>query len=184
MSSSLYLCFIQRTGIKKIMYLVEGDPNACEGADSIKTACFTTEILEEFDVQRTTSLVDTIHRYGLLTLAVPDHYKLISSDEKCKTAGVCPKYNRFIKNCEDADKLTVGEAFDIQLMQLGLAVVQVTEDVAMAVLECYPTLCSLAHAYAALDEDTLAQETLLVKKSEGAVSAVASKNIFHFVWAG
>ena len=28
----------QRTGIKKIMYVVEGDPNTCEGADSIKTA--------------------------------------------------------------------------------------------------------------------------------------------------
>lgn len=32
------LNFFQRTGIKKIMYVVEGDPNACEGADSIKTA--------------------------------------------------------------------------------------------------------------------------------------------------
>ncbi|KNA06008.1 hypothetical protein SOVF_185050 isoform A [Spinacia oleracea] len=29
---------LQRTGIKKIMYVVEGDPNTCNGADSIKTA--------------------------------------------------------------------------------------------------------------------------------------------------
>ncbi|XP_021774401.1 crossover junction endonuclease MUS81-like isoform X5 [Chenopodium quinoa] len=141
-----YKIQIERTGMKKIMYLVEGDPNACEGADSIKTACFTTEILEGFDVQRTTSLVDTLHRYGFLTLAITDHYKLISSAEECKTAGVCPKYKQFIKKCEDADKLTVSDVFATQLMQVS----QVTEDVAMAVLECYPTLYSLAHAYAAL----------------------------------
>ncbi|XP_021774398.1 crossover junction endonuclease MUS81-like isoform X2 [Chenopodium quinoa] len=170
---------LQRTGMKKIMYLVEGDPNACEGADSIKTACFTTEILEGFDVQRTTSLVDTLHRYGFLTLAITDHYKLISSAEECKTAGVCPKYKQFIKKCEDADKLTVSDVFATQLMQVS----QVTEDVAMAVLECYPTLYSLAHAYAALDKDTLAQQELLMKKSEGAVNAVASRNIYRFVWA-
>ncbi|XP_021750865.1 crossover junction endonuclease MUS81-like isoform X2 [Chenopodium quinoa] len=171
---------LQRTGMKKIIYLVEGDPNACEGADSIKTACFTTEILEGFDVQRTTSLVDTLHRYGCLTLAITDHYKLISSAEGCKTAGVCPKYNKFIKTCEDADKLTVSDVFAIQLMQVP----QVTEEVAMVVLECYPTLFSLAHAYADLDKDKdiVAQQELLMKKSEGAVSAAASRNIYRFVW--
>lgn len=169
---------LQRTGIKKIMYVVEGDPNACEGADSIKTACFTTEILEGFDVQRTSSLGDTLRRYGFLTLAITDYYKLNSSANECKTAGACPKYTHFIKKCEDVDKMTVSDVFATQLMQVP----QVTEEVAMAVLGCYPTLQSLAREYAALDEDTLAQEKLLMKKCEGAVNAVASKNIFQFVW--
>ncbi|XP_078179361.1 restriction endonuclease, type II-like superfamily protein isoform X2 [Carex rostrata] len=50
---------LQRCGLRKLIYLVEGDPNTIEAAESIKTACFTTEILEGFDVQRTTGFADT-----------------------------------------------------------------------------------------------------------------------------
>ncbi|KAL2898501.1 Crossover junction endonuclease MUS81 [Bienertia sinuspersici] len=169
---------LQRAGMKKIMYVVEGDTNACEAADSIKTACFTTEILDGFDVQRTNGLADTLRRYGFLTQAITDHYKMSSWPDKCKSAGTCPSYAEFKKNCQDLEKMTVSDVFATQLMQVS----HVTEKVAKAVLDCYPTLHSLALAYAALDGDTAAQEKLLMNKSEGAVSAVASKNIFRLVW--
>nr|GEZ91161.1 crossover junction endonuclease MUS81 [Tanacetum cinerariifolium] len=89
---------ILRSGLKRLIYLVEGDPNACESAESIKTACMTTEILEGFDVP------------------------------------------------------------------------QVTEEVAIAVLDLYPTVISLARAYSHLDGDTCGQEELLKKQSNDVIS--------------
>uniref|UniRef100_A0A7C9AK18 Crossover junction endonuclease MUS81 n=1 Tax=Opuntia streptacantha TaxID=393608 RepID=A0A7C9AK18_OPUST len=166
-----------RTGLQKIIYMVEGDPNVCEAAESIKTACFTTEILEGFDVQRTSSLADTLKRYGYLTLAIADYYKS-SCEGGCRSTNSCPEYRDFIRKCEDLDKMTVSDVFASQLMQVP----QVTEEVAIAVLECYPTLYSLACAYSILDGDTRAQEELLMKRSKNVINAAASRNIFRLVW--
>uniref|UniRef100_A0A6N2NEM5 Crossover junction endonuclease MUS81 n=1 Tax=Salix viminalis TaxID=40686 RepID=A0A6N2NEM5_SALVM len=59
---------------------------------------------------------------------------------------------------------------------------QVTEETAVAVLNLYPTVLSLARAYSLLDGDVSAQEDMLRKQSSNAVSAVASRNIFQLVW--
>ncbi|XP_052482130.1 crossover junction endonuclease MUS81 isoform X3 [Gossypium raimondii] len=131
-----------RSGLKKLIFLVEGDPNTSEAAESIKTACFTTEILEGFDVQRTSGLHDTLRK------------------------------------CQELDKMTVSDVFSIQLMQVP----QVTEEVAIAVVDLYPTLVSLANAYSLLEGDVFAQEEMLRKQSNNKVSSVASKNIFRFIW--
>lgn len=85
-------------------------------------SCFTTEILEGFDVQRTSGLGDTLRRYGFLTLAIADYYKLNSTSDECKTAGTCPTYADFIKNCDNVDKMTVSDVFATQLMQVGSSV--------------------------------------------------------------
>ncbi|KAK9283618.1 hypothetical protein L1049_011868 [Liquidambar formosana] len=167
-----------RCGLKKLIYLVEGDPNSSEAAESIKTACFTTEILEGFDVQRTSGLPDTLKKYGYLTQAVTHYYRSQMLEDKGISSGVCPPFDEFIKRCEELDKMTVSDVFAIQLMQVP----QVTEDVAIAVLDLYPTLLSLAHAYSLLEGDICAQEEMLRKQSNNVVSAVASKNIFQFVW--
>ena len=37
--------------------------------------CFTTEILEGFDVQRTSGLGDTLRKYGYLTQEISQYYK-------------------------------------------------------------------------------------------------------------
>ncbi|TYG84946.1 hypothetical protein ES288_A13G013100v1 [Gossypium darwinii] len=131
-----------RSGLKELIFLVEGDPNTSEAAESIKTACFTTEILEGFDVQRTSGLLDTLRK------------------------------------CQELDKMTVSDVFSIQLMQVP----QVTEEVAIAVVDLYPTLVSLANAYSLLEGDVCAQEEMLRKQSNNKVSSVASKNIFRFIW--
>lgn len=87
-------------------------------------SCFTTEILEGFDVQRTGGLGDTLRRYGYLTQAITDYYKLNSCPAKSKTTSTCLSYADFCKKCEDLDKLTVSDVFAIQLMQVGLALAQ------------------------------------------------------------
>ncbi|CAI0560317.1 unnamed protein product [Linum tenue] len=169
---------LQRCGLKKLMYLVEGDPNCCDGAESIKTACFTTEILEGFDVQRTTSLPDTLKKYSYLTKSVSQYYRSQRTCDRSNQFATCPRFCDFIKRCEELDKMTVGDVFAIQLMQVP----QVTEQVAMAVLDLYPTLLSLACAYSLLEGDFHAQVDMLRKQSNDIVSPAASRNIFHLVW--
>lgn len=167
-----------RCGLKKLIYLVEGDPNSSEAAESIKTACFTTEILEGFDVQRTNSLRDTLKKYVHLTQSITQYYSLLLPEAQSKSTRVCPSFDEFIKRCQDLEKMTVSDVFAIQLMQVP----QVTEETAVAVLNLYPTLLSLARAYSLLDGDVSAQEDMLRKQSSNAVSAVASRNIFQLVW--
>ncbi|KAF4349988.1 hypothetical protein F8388_017566 [Cannabis sativa] len=167
-----------RCGLKKLIYLVEGDPNSSEAAESIKTACYTTEILEGFDVQRTFGLSDTLKKYGHITQSITQYYKSQVSEELHKHKNICPPYNQFIAKCEDLDKMTVNDVFAIQLMQVP----QVTEEVAMAVVDLYPTVVSLARAYSVLEGDNSAQQEMLKKQTNNVVSGVASRNIFQFVW--
>ncbi|KAF5805973.1 putative ERCC4 domain, restriction endonuclease type II [Helianthus annuus] len=171
---------ILRSGLKRFIYLVEGDPNACESAESIKTACLTTEILEGFDVQRTSGMGDTLRKYGHLTQSITEYYKSIGNDPKHQDLPICPSFDQFIERCQELDKMTVGDVFATQLLQVP----QVTEDVAIAVLDLYPTVLSLARAYSCLDGDTCAQEELLKKQSNNVINGVASRNIFQFIWGG
>ncbi|CDJ26588.1 hypothetical protein CFC21_041105 [Triticum aestivum] len=167
---------LKKCGLRKLIYLVEGDPNPLGASESIKTACFTTEILEGFDVQRTTGYSDTESTYGHLTLSIIDYYSTNFSIG-ANTCRVCLTYDEFVKKCCDPKKLTVSDIFALQLMQVP----QVTEETAIAVIELYPTLVSLARAYSMLDGDTPAQEKMLNMKSK-MVNAGASRNIFKLVW--
>ncbi|XP_077219254.1 crossover junction endonuclease MUS81-like isoform X2 [Tasmannia lanceolata] len=135
-----------RCGLQKLIYLVEGDPNACEAAERIKTACFTTEILEGFDVQRTNGLTDTLRKYGHLTQAISHYYITQFSNDTYKSSGTCLSFDEFIRKCQDLDKMTISDLFAAQIMQVP----QVTEEVTFAVLDLYPTLISLARAYSIL----------------------------------
>ncbi|KAH9774273.1 Crossover junction endonuclease MUS81 [Citrus sinensis] len=140
--------------------------------------CFTTEILEGFDVQRTSGLADTLRKYGYITQAITEYYKVELPEDQLKCAAVCPPFDEFLKRCQDLDKMTVSDVFAVQLMQVP----QVTEEIAITVLDLYPTLLSLAHAYSLLEGDVCAQEEMLWKQSNNAVSAGASRNIFQLVW--
>ncbi|KAM0912304.1 hypothetical protein ACQ4PT_012975 [Festuca glaucescens] len=89
---------MQKCGLRKLIYLVEGDPNTADSVESVKTACFTTEILERFDVQRTTGYPDTERRYGCLTLSIIDYYSTNFSTG-VDTSRVCMMYDEFVKRC-------------------------------------------------------------------------------------
>lgn len=168
---------LQRCGLQKLIYLVEGDLNTLEAAESIKTACFTTEILEGFDVQRTTGFADTFRRYGYLSLSIKNYYSARFSAHDATNSGFCPIFNEFVKRCQDLEKMTVSDVFALQLMQVPL----VTEEIAVAVIGLYPTLFSLARAYALLEGNVGDQQELL-KKQIKTVSSGASKNIFKLIW--
>lgn len=81
-------------------------------------SCFTTEILEGFDVQRTSGLADTLRKYGYLTHAITQYYKSRVPEDQPKSTGICPPFREFIRRCQDLDRLTVGDVFAIQLMQV------------------------------------------------------------------
>ncbi|KAJ3681741.1 hypothetical protein LUZ60_014314 [Juncus effusus] len=171
---------LQRCGLKKLIYLVEGDPNSMESAESIKTACFTTEILEGFDVQRTTGFADTIRKYGHLTKSIVDYYDSkfsLNNYNNSEKSRVCSSFNEFVRRCQDLEKITVSDVFALQLMQVP----QVTEEVALAVIEIYPTLFSLAQAYSLLEGNIRAQEEMLNNRSNS-VGLGASRNIFKLIW--
>ncbi|KAF3794716.1 Crossover junction endonuclease [Nymphaea thermarum] len=165
-----------RCGLQKLIYLVEGDPNSSEAAESIKTACFTTEILEGFDVHRTSGLFDTVKKYGYLTQSITSYYRL--KFPGARNSRACPTYDDFARRCENLEKLTITDVFAVQLMQVP----QVTEDTALAVVDMYPTLLALARAYSLLGNDVRAAEEMLSLKSK-LIGKVASKNIFNFIWS-
>ncbi|CAO2196265.1 unnamed protein product [Urochloa humidicola] len=168
---------LQNCGLRKLIYLVEGDPNTSNGSvASIKTACFTTELSEGFDVLRTSGYTDTQRTYGYLTQSIIDYYST-NFCSLAKSASICPTYREFDEKCRSLQKNTVSQIFALQLMQVP----QVTEKVALAVIELYPTLFSLARAYSMLEGDIRAQEEMLKNKSK-VINAGASRNIFKLVW--
>uniref|UniRef100_A0A8R7TZF8 Crossover junction endonuclease MUS81 n=1 Tax=Triticum urartu TaxID=4572 RepID=A0A8R7TZF8_TRIUA len=167
---------LKKCGLRKLIYLVEGDVNTVDGSESVKTACFTTEVLEGFDVQRTTGYADTEKKYGHFTRSIIDYYSRNFS-AGADSSRVCLTYDEFVKRCSDLEKVTMSDIFALQLMQVP----QVTEEAALAVTSLYPTLPSLAKAYTMLDGDRHAQEEMLKNKSD-MVNAGASKNIFKLIW--
>ncbi|KAK3166482.1 hypothetical protein QOZ80_1AG0046330 [Eleusine coracana subsp. coracana] len=170
---------LKRCGLRKVIYLVEGDPKSPHVSEKAKTACFTTEILDGFDILRTSGYAETERQYVYLTSSIIEYCNTNFSN-LANSSHVCLTYNEFERRCKDFDKSksTVSEIFALQLMQVP----QLTEEAALAVIELYPTLISLAQAYLELDGDTRAQEEMLQKKSKK-VNAGASRNIFKLVWA-
>lgn len=82
-------------------------------------SCFTTEILEGFDVQRTSGFADTIRKYGYLTQSITQYYSTHLSYGS-RRSRVCPSFDEFVKKCQDLEKMTVSDVFALQLMQVTL----------------------------------------------------------------
>ncbi|XP_057837987.2 crossover junction endonuclease MUS81 isoform X1 [Cryptomeria japonica] len=173
---------LMRCGLQRLIYLIEGDANLTDASESIKSAAFTTEILEGFDVQRTRDLADTVRKYGYLTLSIEDYYSIASHVTRNETYKPCMTYDEFVTKCRDLDKETVSDVFGVQLMQVP----QVTEDVALAVLDRYPSVLSLAQAYSCLEGNHDAQEKLLkeipIHNQSKIIGGIISKNIYKFIW--
>ncbi|MQL86160.1 hypothetical protein Taro_018690 [Colocasia esculenta] len=117
--------------------------------------CFTTEILEGFDVQRTNGITDTVKKYGYLTQSISLYYMTQFSRE-AESMQLCPTFDEFVKTCQDLEKMIVTDVFALQLMQVP----QVTEEIALAVVKMYPTLVMLARAYSVLVMYEKIEETI------------------------
>jgi hypothetical protein len=83
-------------------------------------SCFTTEVLEGFDVQRTSGLGDTLRKYGHLTQAIYQYYKSEFFEDNNKCSAICPPYDEFVRRCQDLEKMTVSDVLAIQLMQVPI----------------------------------------------------------------
>ncbi|KAF6988117.1 hypothetical protein CFC21_005697 [Triticum aestivum] len=147
---------LKKCGLRKLIYLVEGDVNTVDGSESVKTA--------------TTRYDDTENKYGHLTGSIINYYSMNFS-AGADTSRLCLTYDEFVKRCSDLEKVTLSDIFALQLMQVP----QVTEEDALAVTSLYPTLLSLAKVYTMLEE--------MLKNKSGMVNAGASKNIFKLIWA-
>jgi len=111
--------------------------------------------LEGFDVVRTNGLGETLRKYGYLTKSIYQYYKSLVNDDQRKVADSCPSYDDFVQRCPDLGKMTISDVFAIQLMQvLSLAKPSFgflsATFFAIAVLDKYKTLRSLASAYSKL----------------------------------
>src|SRR4051812_37548867 len=73
-------------------------------------SCFTTEVLEGFDVQRTNGYADTEKKYGHLTRSIIDYYRTNFS-AGADTSRLCLTYGEFVKRCSDLEKVTVSNIF-------------------------------------------------------------------------
>lgn len=161
-------------------------PLLCVVFNSART--FTTEILEGFDVQRTRDTSETVQKYGQLTTAIIDRYSLEVGKPGRHPGGYCMRYVEFVNFCKDVEMERVTDVFGVQLMQVNFVffilmyfllfqklkvlhvnyffiyvwavqVRNVTEDMALSILERYPTLHSLALAYTELVSSLAKQPT-------------------------
>lgn len=71
-------------------------------------------------MQRTNGLADTLKKYGYLTQSINQYYRSLDPEKNC--VGGCPPFDKFIKMCEELDKMTVSDVFAIQLMQVYIIV--------------------------------------------------------------
>lgn len=170
-------------GVKKVFYLIEGDPDTQEAAMNIKTAGYQTEIEEGFDVQRTlhwNGEGSTVQRYAGLTMAIRDRYAMEIGKESCSVRPAMT-FNEFREQCNITKELSVGSFFGSILSQIH----SVTEDVALTIMERYPTLPALVQAYQQLAGNRREQETLLTSLSvkNKKITELVSKRIFERIWS-
>ena len=83
------------------------------------SSCFTTEILEGFDLQRTSGITETVKRYGFLTQSIIHLYTMQFPFTQHDSANICPTFEEFIKRCQDHEKLQITDVFSLQLMQVS-----------------------------------------------------------------
>lgn len=81
-------------------------------------SCFTTEILDGFDIQRTSGFADTQRRYCHLTRSIIEYY-VANFSSLAETCRVCPTYGEFKRKCRELEKTTVSQIFALQLMQVA-----------------------------------------------------------------
>ncbi|RZC84853.1 hypothetical protein C5167_047637 [Papaver somniferum] len=176
---------ILRCGIKKLIYLVEGDPNFIEAAEAIKTA---EKVRDD-----TAKNSGTCPSYNEFIKKCEDLEKVTVSD----LFGIQLMQSPFIKLCRST-YLECEACLGEDMMQehppladwnptgltlfLGYEVPQVTEEIALSVLDLYPTVLSLARAYSVLDGNVEAQEEMLKKQSNNLISGPASRNIYRLIW--
>eukprot|EP00850_Spirogloea_muscicola_P014143 SM000099S25249 [mRNA] locus=s99:451343:456528:- [translate_table: standard] len=173
---------MKRSGLTRPMYLVEGNADLMERSEAIKTACLETEALDNFDIQRTVDLMDTVRRYGYLTRAVKDRYS--HKQGGSSQVPVCMTFAQFEQRVKDFERRRISDVFALMLLQVN----GVTEDIAQGITRSYPTVHALVKAYMAREGDQAAQEKLLVGipyqgKKDKSITETVSRKVFTTFWS-
>jgi crossover junction endonuclease MUS81 len=150
--------FLKRCGLRHPVYLLEGEPGALGaisgvGAEwrtkAVKTAMLTTEVVDGFQVLRTTDAHGTFDAYGQLTDALRALYATLSGPASAAAAptAVCPMFAAFAATVAAVrrEAKTARALWGLMLTQVP----GVGGDVAEAVLWEYATPSALRDAYAA-----------------------------------
>ncbi|CAI5531521.1 unnamed protein product [Closterium sp. Naga37s-1] len=189
---------IKHCGLRRPIYVVEGNLDASNGAESLRTASVQTLVHDGFDVHHTTCIAHTRRHYAHLTRAIADicnrlstapHHTsssqmphspaLHASSSSPTPRDFCVTFDQFLDDCRSSQALSVGDVFGHMLLQVrGLTV-----DMATAVLRRYPSLPALHAAYTFLEGNREAQERLLcgVNVKGKAVGAAISKRVHELL---
>ncbi|KAK9831459.1 hypothetical protein WJX81_007468 [Elliptochloris bilobata] len=143
---------LRRCGLRRLMYLIEGVPEAeTAGVDLkiVRTAGYATEVIDGFQVLRTESAGATFRLYARITQCLQAKYGPLTADhpavERAGAAEPLPTWAQFSARVAAAKKLTVRDVWGLMLTSLP----GVGSELAEAVLRAYPTPLSLWRAYAA-----------------------------------
>ncbi|CAI5942980.1 unnamed protein product [Closterium sp. NIES-65] len=167
---------IKHCGLRRPIYVVEGNLDASNGAESLRTASVQTLVHDGFDVHHTTCIAHTRRHYAHLTRAITDicnrlstaphhtsssqmpHSPALHAPSSSPTPrDCCVTFDQFLDDCRSSQALSVGDVFGHMLLQVrGLTV-----DMATAILRRYPSLPVLHAAYTFLEGNREAQERLL-----------------------
>ncbi|KAK9864346.1 hypothetical protein WJX84_006855 [Apatococcus fuscideae] len=138
--------WMQRCGLRHLVYLVEGNPETVVGGvEHCKTAPIATEINEGFLILRTEGVGDTCALYERLTGVMQEKYGRLRSRNAGAPGSSClPELSEFKRRIELAQKLTVRDVWCLMLSAIrGLG-----PNGVKAIVAQYPTPRALFEAYA------------------------------------
>jgi crossover junction endonuclease MUS81 len=195
--------WLKRCGLRRPIYLLEGDPNAGGAgggsagaggdwrAKAVKSALMSTEVVDGFQVLRTPDAHGTFDLYGRLTVSLRELYTTrvgaARGEGLARAAGTveaavqpeCPTYQAFCDAVAAAklENKTVRAMWGLMLTHVP----GVGGEVAEAVLWEHPTASSLAAAYAAAGGQE-AQKGLLAPLKTSAIKTVGPV-LSQRIWA-
>ena len=141
--------FLKRSGVSRLVYLVQGDTAAMCSADSIgdamrvKTAAAQTEVHDGFRVLRARDERDTFARYADISRALGALYgPMTATHASPDVAPTVGAFNRAVRHVKRSQH-TIRVVWGAMLMQVA----GVGADAAHAIVASYPTPSSLFVAY-------------------------------------
>lgn len=138
---------LSRSGLSRVMYLVEGDIDTMAAPPASIKACKTataeTEVVNGFTVLRTSGSNATVRLYGDLTLAISALYAQRTAASPQQQQQAAPTYADFQERLARSKRVTVRDVWGLMLS----GVPKVGKVVSEAIVAAFPTPKSLYLAY-------------------------------------
>jgi ERCC4-type nuclease len=135
--------FLDTCGLRRRIYLLEDDPDRMDDQQKIKTALVSTELVNGFDVQRTTNSQDTIRRLVTVTAAIKEKLQDRRGEQADQEEDRLLTYGEFDKRAKASRRRTVKDLWGLMLTQVG----SIGSDSANVIMQKYATAVALYEAY-------------------------------------